>query len=183
MVAAVKAKLRALQAANKEEESSGSDTEAEEEHDPEVVLEPDTSCRSVPWDKAQPQSPESTSALHADPDSDSYWEPSRSIFEEEEEVKDKDKAPDDKGNSRNGMEDSEQGNLEDAQGIVLQMLKDLCHGNKSMESSHPQKTDSALDLLQDCVALQMAQAELAGLAREKMMGNVVHHCILAVTVR
>jgi hypothetical protein len=54
MVAAVKAKLRALQAANEEEESSGSDTEAEEEEDPKVVLEQDTSCRSTPRDKAQP---------------------------------------------------------------------------------------------------------------------------------
>jgi hypothetical protein len=73
MVAAVKAKIRALQAANEEEESSGSDTEAEEEEDPKVVLEKDTSCGSTPRDKALPQSPESAATLHANPDSDSSW--------------------------------------------------------------------------------------------------------------
>jgi hypothetical protein len=78
------------------------------------------------------------------------------------------------------MEDVEQGDLEDAQGIVLQMLKDLRHGNKPKDSSHLQTMDGALDLLQNCVALQMAQAELAGLAREKTMGNIVHHRILAM---
>jgi hypothetical protein len=41
------------------------------------------------------------------------------------------------------MEDVEQGDLEDAQGIVLQMLKDLRHGNKPKDSSHLQTMDGA----------------------------------------
>jgi hypothetical protein len=169
MVAAVKAKIRALQAANEEEESSGSNTEAEEEEDPKVVLEKDTSCGSTPRDKALPQSPESAATLHANPDSDSSWEPSQSIFEEEEEVEDEDEAPDEKGNHRNRMEDAEQGDLEDAQGIVLQMLKDLRYGNKPEDSSHLQTMDSALvKILLDLKMLDVSQS-CAARSRESVI--------------
>ena len=103
MVATIKAKLKALQAANKEEESSGSETE----DNPEVVLDsaPDARCGSVPRDNAQPQSPDSTAVMHTDIDSDASWEPSQAIFEEDEEDKDEDEAQDEGSNHGNSMED------------------------------------------------------------------------------
>lgn len=66
MVATIKAKLKALQAANKEEESSGSETE----DNPEVVSDsaPDARCGSAPRDNVQPQSPDSTAVMHTDID-------------------------------------------------------------------------------------------------------------------
>ncbi len=72
--------------------------------------------------------------------------------------------------------------LEDAQSTVLQMLKDLCHGNVPDDSSPQQSTDNAMDLLRNCIALQTALEELVGIARGKKTEDFVHSCIQAMTV-
>ncbi|KAN0136972.1 hypothetical protein V8E53_005207 [Lactarius tabidus] len=64
MVTSVKAKLKALQAAEEEEASSETETETEDQQDVEAISEPDTSQDSVPRDKTKPQSPDIVAALH-----------------------------------------------------------------------------------------------------------------------
>jgi hypothetical protein len=67
------------------------------------------------------------------------------------------------------MEDAEQGDLEDAQGIVLQMLKDLRYGNKPEDSSHLQTMDSALvKILLDLKMLDVSQS-CAARSRESVI--------------
>ena len=177
MVATIKAKLKALQAANEEEESSGSETE----DDPEVVSDsvPDACCGSAPRDNAQPWSPDSTAVMHTDIDSYASWEPSQAIFEEDEEDEDEGKAQDEESDHGNGVEDL-QHHLEDAHIIVTQMLKDLHHGNKPKDGSHLDIMDNALNLLRDRVVLRTAQEELAGLVRDKKVGDFVHSHILTM---
>ena len=76
----------------------------------------------------------------------------------------------------------EQCNPKDAQAAILQMLKDLCHGNDPNSHSHLQPTDSALEILQDCVVLQTAQAELRRIVKEKKLANFLYSQILAMEV-
>ena len=116
---------------------------------------------------------------HTDIDSDASWEPSQAIFEEDEEDKDEDEAQDEESDHGNGVEDL-QHHLEDAHIIVAQMLEDLRHGNKPKDGSHLDIMDNALNLLRDRVVLRTAQEELAGLVRDKKVGDFVHSHILTM---
>ena len=70
--------------------------------------------------------------------------------------------------------------VRDTQDTVLWMLKDLHHRNDPNDCSHLQPADSALEILQDHVALQTAQEELRDMAKEKKRGNFTHSHILAM---
>ena len=74
----------------------------------------------------------------------------------------------------------EQGNLKGAWDTVSWMLKDHHHRNDPKDGSHQHSADSALDTLQDHIALQMAQDELACMVKEKKTGDFIHCHILAM---
>ena len=96
---------------------------------------------------------------------------------EEEEESNADEDPD-KRNDGKTME--EQGNLKGAWDTVSWMLKDHRHRNDPKDGSHQHSADSALDTLQDHIALQMAQDELACMVKEKKTGDFIHCHILAM---
>jgi hypothetical protein len=210
MVASVKAKLKALQAAEEEEASSGTETETKDEHDFEVISEPDTS---------QVRSPDIAATLHSrgatlepggakemtrDPvvwtaqssgttcrvkeegainghiSLNACQESSCAMLEEEEEESDDNRALDKRYERGNGCATEEQRNIEDVRDKVSRMLEDLRRGNDPEDDSHLQPADSPLELLRDHVAMQMAQEKLASLEREKKSGDFVHSRILAM---
>ncbi|KAF8267264.1 hypothetical protein EI94DRAFT_1801983 [Lactarius quietus] len=177
MVAAVKAKLGALQCAI-EKEASETETETKTE------TETETEDGSEDKDKdnkvvlitesgstAHQVEQECAVSSHRDLHSDACGESSWPRFEEEES--------NDDGAVNNPTVD-EQSDVEDAQSTVLRMLEDLCRGNDPKDEGHQQSAGNVWNILQDRVALRMAQVELAAMAKAKKFGDFIHNCILAM---
>ena len=148
MVARVKAKLRALQDAEEQEEpgtKSKSNTETETEPEPES----ETETEELVWiakssGNTHPIEQECTVSCLISMDSDICWKPSQSIVEDEEEGSDDNQALDVKNGTKNV---EEQVNPKDSQDSVLRMLKDLCRRNDPNSCSHLQPADSAMEIL------------------------------------
>ena len=180
MVARVKAKLQALQDAEEEEEPG-----TETENKTNTNTEPETETKEIVWiaessgDTHQIKQEHTDSAL-SNTNLDTGREPSQSIFEEEEEDIDDNRALDERNGTKNKCSTEGQCNPKDAQDTVLWMLKDLHHWNDPNDCSHLQPADSALVILQDHVVLLTAQEELRDMAKEKTRGNFTHSHILAM---
>lgn len=177
MVARVKAKLKALQSAREEEElEARSESESESEDEDEVVwIAKPASAGSTTHQNEQEHATSSVSEPRTDTRQKSSWP----IFEEDKDF-DGHQALYTRIESGNDPVTEKPGNLEDAQDVVSQMLKDLCHRNNPEDSGHQHSVDNAWDTLRDRVALRAAQEELAGLAKEKKLGDFVHSRILAM---
>ena len=179
MVARVKAKLQDLQAAEEQKEpgtNSESNTETETEH------EPETKTKEFVWiakssGNTHPIEQEHAVSSLISVNSDICWKPSQSIVEDKKEGSDDNQALDVKNGTKNV---EEQANPKDSQDTILRMLKGLCHRNDLSSCSHLQPADSAMEILQDCVALQKAQEELERIAKEKKLADFVHCWILAM---
>ena len=166
-----------------EEDSSGAETEAMESSlDPEVV---------AGWDEpSELEAPKGMAMCNAN----ASWSPNgtlliHSLTSSEHSLKSPQFMPEESREESLGNEsdDDKTGRpcdlqVEDTQATVARMLKDLCQGNVPNSSSPLQCANSVLAHLWDHTALQMAQEELAGVAKENKLGDFVLACIQAMSV-